>query len=76
MVATVAAFGAILASPFTSRAAEDGYPVAFNGPHWATLNLMVYLATNVPFVLCCQIEDGNILPKFASLTKYTLLGHL
>lgn len=49
--------------------------MTIEGPHWGTLQLVASLATNVPFVLCCKIKDGKLIPEYAGLTKDIILQY-
>jgi hypothetical protein len=70
-----AGLAAIMEAPFFLFSGQTQSPI-FKGPHWATLTVAVSLASNIPFVLCCEIKDGELLPRLAGLSKDTILEYL
>jgi hypothetical protein len=57
-MATLAGIVELLYIPFDRRYGS----MTILGPKWGTLTLTASLMLNQPFVLCCKIQDGQILP--------------
>ena len=46
------------------------------GPHFGTLTATVSIVANIPFIICCEIKDGQLLPLVAGLSKHNILENL
>ena len=73
MAATISA---IAVAPFINEQTVRDNNLILKGPHWGDVMVMTTFLSNVPFVLYCTVEDGQIIPKLCGLTKEELLSYV
>ncbi len=57
--ATIIAIPELFLQAFFKNSSEEPF---IDGPYWGNLTLATSIVSNVPFVVCCQLKDGKILP--------------
>ena len=74
-MATLAALFELFFLADNRRFNRHNAPV-IKGPHWGTLTITASLITNTPFVMCCQIVDGKLVPQIAGFTRDEIIDFL
>lgn len=69
----MAAFTAVLDFPFRLCYLFTLDEPVVNGIKWGTVTITGSLITNVPLVLCCDLEKGNLVLRYLGLTKTDIL---